>query len=88
MRKEENRRKRQQKLELEEKYPKYLFYQCEVCEEYKYYTDYKPIIDDITGETYFIKDKYYPVGILLDLEENKVYNVQDLVCKDCKKNEK
>ena len=85
MRKHERRRREREEEEEQLKYPKFIYYVCEDCKEHKEYTHYDPLIDEITGETYYIQDKDYPDGILLDVEDKKVYNIEKQICKECQK---
>ena len=71
---EADERKRQDKL-IREKYPRYLFYKCKNCCQYKEYILFNPILDD-NGNYKFICD-------IKDANSNKVYAINDKKCIDC-----
>ena len=78
--KEAEERKMKNKL-IREQYPKFLYYKCKKCEEYKHYTNYKPMFKDSNDEVNYIYNKID--GFLLDKDDNKVYYVKSDLCNDC-----
>ena len=70
---EAEERKRQNKA-IREQYPKYIFYKCNKCHQYKEYHSFTPILDD-NGHHKFIQD-------VKDVNGNKVYVVYPDKCTD------
>jgi len=77
--KEADERKRRN-LFIRTNYPKFLYYKCDKCKEYKEYTLFNPILDQNDDKKYVSNNTN---EILVDKNGNKVFIVYNNKCSEC-----